>query len=156
MYKRQRVLRLQAGTSWIRSAGRNHRGILRLDGGANLADDFDKLSPSLRFFAGGDNNLRGYGYESISPKDSSGALTGAKYIATSSLEYQYRVYGNWWGAVFYDYGDAFNDNPDLKRGTGFGVRWASPVGPIRLDFAWGLDATPGDEFKIHFTLGPEL
>ncbi|NOI78502.1 outer membrane protein assembly factor [Vibrio coralliilyticus] len=151
-----RVLRLQAGTSWIRSAGRNHRGILRLDGGANLADDFDKLSPSLRFFAGGDNNLRGYGYESISPKDSSGALTGAKYIATSSLEYQYRVYGNWWGAVFYDYGDAFNDNPDFKRGTGFGVRWASPVGPIRLDFAWGLDATPGDEFKIHFTLGPEL
>ena len=117
---------------------------------------FDKLSPSLRFFAGGDNNLRGYGYESISPKDSSGALTGAKYIATSSLEYQYRVYGNWWGAVFYDYGDAFNDKPDFKRGTGFGVRWASPVGPIRLDFAWGLDASPGDEFKIHFTLGPEL
>ncbi|KJY92152.1 membrane protein [Vibrio neptunius] len=151
-----RVIRLQAGTSWIRSAGRNHRGILRLDGGANFADKFDKLSPSLRFFAGGDNNLRGYGYESISPKDSSGALTGAKYIATSSLEYQYRVYGNWWGAVFYDYGDAFNDKPDFKRGTGFGVRWASPVGPIRLDFAWGLDASPGDEFKIHFTLGPEL
>ncbi|MBN3493480.1 autotransporter assembly complex protein TamA [Vibrio neptunius] len=151
-----RVIRLQAGTSWIRSAGRNHRGILRLDGGANFADKFDKLSPSLRFFAGGDNNLRGYGYESISPKDSSGALTGSKYIATSSLEYQYRVYGNWWGAVFYDYGDAFNDKPDFKRGTGFGVRWASPVGPIRLDFAWGLDASPGDEFKIHFTLGPEL
>ncbi|MDA0119321.1 autotransporter assembly complex protein TamA [Vibrio sp. T11.5] len=151
-----RVIRLQAGTSWIRSAGRNHRGILRLDGGANFADKFDKLSPSLRFFAGGDNNLRGYGYESISPKDSSGALTGAKYIATSSLEYQYRVYGNWWGAVFYDYGDAFNDKPDFKRGTGFGVRWASPVGPIRLDFAWGLDTSPGDEFKIHFTLGPEL
>ncbi|CAM2814314.1 autotransporter assembly complex protein TamA [Vibrio neptunius] len=151
-----RVIRLQAGTSWIRSAGRNHRGILRLDGGANFADKFDKLSPSLRFFAGGDNNLRGYGYESISPKDSSGALTGAKYIATSSLEYQYRVYGNWWGAVFYDYGDAFNDKPDFKRGTGFGVRWASPVGPIRLDFAWGLDASPGDEFKVHFTLGPEL
>ncbi|MCG9680966.1 autotransporter assembly complex protein TamA [Vibrio sp. Isolate23] len=151
-----RVIRLQAGTTWIRSLGRNHRGLLRLDGGANFADEFDKLSPSLRFFAGGDNNLRGYGYESISPQDSSGALTGAKYIATSSLEYQYRFYGKWWGALFYDYGDAFNDQPDFKRGTGFGVRWASPVGPIRLDFAWGLDATPGDEFKIHFTLGPEL
>ncbi|MEZ8101940.1 autotransporter assembly complex protein TamA [Vibrio bivalvicida] len=151
-----RVTRLIGGMTWIRSAGRNHRGIFRSDGGANFAEEFDKLSPSLRFFAGGDNNLRGYGYESISPRDKSGALTGAKYMATSSLEYQYRVYGDWWGAVFYDVGDAFNESPKLKRGTGFGVRWASPVGPIRLDFAWGLDAKPGEEFKIHFTLGPEL
>lgn len=151
-----RVTRLIGGMTWIRGAGSNHRGIFRIDGGANFAEDFSKLSPSLRFFAGGDNNLRGYGYESISPTDESGALSGAKYMATSSLEYQYRVYGNWWGAVFYDVGDAFNDEIDLKRGTGVGVRWASPVGPIRLDFAWGLDAAPGDEFKIHFTLGPEL
>ncbi len=149
------VIRVLGGMKWIRSAGENHRGLFRIDGGANFADDFDKLSPSLRFFAGGDNNLRGYGYESISPKDESGALTGAKYIATTSLEYQYRLYGNWWGALFYDYGDAFNDTPEFKRGTGVGVRWASPVGPIRLDFAWGLDKDPTD-FKIHFSLGPEL
>lgn len=149
------VIRVLGGMKWIRSAGENHRGLFRIDGGANFADDFDKLSPSLRFFAGGDNNLRGYGYESISPKDESGALTGAKYIVTTSLEYQYRLYGNWWGALFYDYGDAFNDTPEFKRGTGVGVRWASPVGPIRLDFAWGLDKDPTD-FKIHFSLGPEL
>ncbi|KGY11146.1 membrane protein [Vibrio tubiashii] len=151
-----RVTRLLGGMTWIRSAGSNHRGLFRVDGGANFADEFEKLSPSLRFFAGGDNNLRGYSYESISPRDESGALTGAKYMITSSLEYQYRVYGDWWGAVFYDVGDAFNDSPEIKRGTGVGVRWASPVGPIRLDFAWGLDANKGDEFKIHFTLGPEL
>lgn len=151
-----RVTRIMGGTTWIRGIGQNHRGILRVDGGANIAEEFDKLSPSLRFFAGGDNNLRGYGYESVSPVDESGALTGAKYIATSTLEYQYRVHGNWWGALFFDYGDAFNDTPDFKRGTGFGVRWASPVGPVRLDFAWGLDADPGDEFRVHFTLGPDL
>ncbi|MDN3608320.1 autotransporter assembly complex protein TamA [Vibrio ostreicida] len=151
-----RVMRIQAGTAWIRSLEHRHRGIFRIDGGANVTNDFDKLSPSLRFFAGGDNNLRGYRYESVSPKDASGALTGAKYVLTSSIEYQYRVYGNWWGAAFYDYGDAFNTQPDFKRGSGVGVRWSSPVGPIRLDFAWGLDATPGDEFRIHFTLGPEL
>ncbi|EGU40146.1 autotransporter assembly complex protein TamA [Vibrio scophthalmi] len=151
-----RVFRIQAGTTWIRSIGNNHRGLFRIDGGANVTDEFDKLSPSLRFFAGGDNNLRGYGYESISPRDSSGALTGAKYIATTSLEYQYRVVGNWWGALFYDYGDAFNKTPDFKRGVGAGIRWESPVGPVRLDFAWGLDARPGDEFQVHFTLGPEL
>ncbi len=150
------VLRTQARSSWIRSLNENHRGLLRLEVGANFADEFDKLSPSLRFFAGGDNNLRGYSYESISPKDISGSLTGAKYIATSTLEYQYRVYGDWWLALFTDYGDAFNDQPEWKRGSGFGVRWASPVGPIRLDFAWGHDAAPGNEFQWHFTLGPEL
>ncbi|WP_162811449.1 autotransporter assembly complex protein TamA [Vibrio cholerae] len=151
-----RVLRLQTGSSWLRTYARNHRALVRVDGGANLVDEFDQLSPSLRFFAGGDNNLRGYGYKSISPQDASGALTGAKYIATSSIEYQYRLTGNWWAAMFMDVGDAFNDNPDWKKGAGVGVRWVSPVGPIRLDFAWGLDANPGEEFKIHFTLGPEL
>ncbi len=150
------LFRLQAGTSWIRSYAGNHRGILRLNGGANLASDFSRVSPSLRFFAGGDNSIRGYDYESISPRDSSGALTGAKFLATSSIEYQYRIYGKWWGAIFYDYGDAFNNRPEWKQGAGFGIRWISPLGPLRLDFAWGLDSDPGDQFKIHFTLGPEL
>ncbi|ARR07652.1 membrane protein [Vibrio campbellii] len=151
-----RVLRLLGRTSWIRGIGQNHRGLFRLEGGANITDEFEKLSPSLRFFAGGDNNIRGYGYESISPTDSSGALTGAKYMVTSTLEYQYRVHGNWWGAVFYDIGDAFNKTPEWKSGAGVGIRWASPVGPVSFDFAWGLDAEPDPEFRIHFSLGPEL
>ncbi|MCG9558271.1 autotransporter assembly complex protein TamA [Vibrio sp. RW] len=151
-----RVVRFQGQTAWIRSIGDNHRGLTQLQFGGNFADEFDKLSPSLRFFAGGDNSIRGYGYESISPRDESGALTGAKYIATSSFEYQYRLVGNWWGAAFYDIGDAFNDKPEWKHGTGVGVRWASPVGPVSLDFAWGLDAKKGDEFQLHFSLGPEL
>ncbi|MFA0195221.1 autotransporter assembly complex family protein [Vibrio artabrorum] len=151
-----RVVRFQGQTAWIRSLGNNHRGLTRLQFGGNFADEFDKLPPSLRFFAGGDNSIRGYGYESISPRDQSGALTGAKYIATSSFEYQYRLVGNWWGAVFYDMGDAFNDSPEWKHGTGVGIRWASPVGPVSLDFAWGLDAEKGDEFRLHFSLGPEL
>ncbi|MFM2621466.1 autotransporter assembly complex protein TamA [Vibrio owensii] len=151
-----RVLRLLGRTSWIRGIGQNHRGLFRLEGGANITDEFEKLSPSLRFFAGGDNNIRGYGYESISPTDASGALTGAKYMVTSTLEYQYRVHGNWWGAVFYDIGDAFNETPVWKSGTGVGIRWASPVGPVSFDFAWGLDSEPDPEFRIHFSLGPEL
>ncbi|SBS66149.1 autotransporter assembly complex protein TamA [Vibrio atlanticus] len=150
------VVRFQGQTAWIRSIGNNHRGLTRLQFGGNFADEFDKLSPSLRFFAGGDNSIRGYGYESISPRDESGALTGAKFIATSSFEYQYRLVGNWWGAAFYDIGDAFNDTPEWKHGTGVGIRWASPVGPVSLDFAWGLDAKKGDEFQLHFSLGPEL
>lgn len=150
------VVRVLAGTSWIRTAGENHRGVFRMGGGANFVDDFDKLPPSLRFFAGGDNNLRGYDYESISPRDSSGALAGAKYMATGSVEYQYRLAGNWWGAVFVDGGDAFDYTPRWKTGTGFGVRWVSPVGPLRLDFAWGLESDSSERFRIHFSLGPEL
>ncbi|EMN6292869.1 hypothetical protein BBL91_09615 [Vibrio parahaemolyticus] len=151
-----RVLRLLGRSSWIRDIGENHRGLFRLEGGANITEEFEKLSPSLRFFAGGDNNIRGYGYESISPVDESGALTGAKYILSSTLEYQYRVYGNWWAATFYDIGDAFNDTPEWKSGAGVGIRWASPVGPVSFDFAWGLDEKPNNEFRIHFSLGPEL
>ncbi|WP_423840123.1 autotransporter assembly complex protein TamA [Vibrio mytili] len=151
-----RVLRLLGRTSWIRGIGENHRGLFRLEGGANISEEFEKLSPSLRFFAGGDNNIRGYGYESISPVDSSGALTGAKYIVSSSLEYQYRMYGNWWAATFYDIGDAFNQTPEWKSGAGVGIRWASPVGPVSFDFAWGLDEPEKNEFRIHFSLGPEL
>ncbi|CAM2961569.1 autotransporter assembly complex protein TamA [Vibrio mytili] len=151
-----RVLRLLGRTSWIRGIGENHRGLFRLEGGANISEEFEKLSPSLRFFAGGDNNIRGYGYESISPVDASGALTGAKYIVSSSLEYQYRMYGNWWAATFYDIGDAFNQTPEWKSGAGVGIRWASPVGPVSFDFAWGLDEPEKNEFRIHFSLGPEL
>lgn len=151
-----RVVRVLGTTSWIRSAGNNNRGLLRLDGAANVSEEYDKLSPSLRFFAGGDNSIRGYGYQSISPKDESGSLSGAKYMMTSSLEYQHRLTGNWWGALFVDYGDAFNETFAGKTGTGFGVRWVSPVGPVRIDFAWGLDEDPGNRFRIHFSLGPEL
>ncbi|MFH4499791.1 autotransporter assembly complex family protein [Vibrio diabolicus] len=151
-----RVLRLLGRSSWIRGIGDNHRGLFRLEGGANITEEFEKLSPSLRFFAGGDNNIRGYGYESISPVDESGALTGGKYIVSSTLEYQYRVYGNWWAATFYDIGDAFNETPEWKSGAGVGIRWASPVGPVSFDFAWGLDEKPEREFRIHFSLGPEL
>ncbi|OCH11443.1 MULTISPECIES: autotransporter assembly complex family protein [unclassified Aliivibrio] len=151
-----KLLRLQAQGAIIRSIGQNHRGVARADLGAMYTDNFYKLPPSIRFFAGGDNSIRGYGYEEVSPKDSDGFLTGGQFMATSSLEYQYRVVGNWWLATFVDYGDAWIETPDWKMGAGLGIRWASPVGPVRLDFAWGFDAEPGDEFKIHFTLGPEI
>jgi translocation and assembly module TamA len=155
-FSETQVLRLTGTTTWIRSLGTDHRGIARLDGRTNFTDDVTRLPPSLRYFAGGDNNIRGYGYESISPTDDDGKLVGAKYMVTSTLEYQYRVYGNWWLAAFVDYGDAFSETPEWKTGTGLGVRWASPIGPVRLDFALGLDEEEGDQFQFHFGIGPEL
>ncbi|MGV3001071.1 autotransporter assembly complex protein TamA [Vibrio sp.] len=151
-----RIIRVVGHTGWIRGIGRNHRFLTSLGAGGAFADNWSEVPPSLRFFVGGVNSLRGYGYEEVSPRNSSNELEGGAYMATSSLEYQYRVTGNWWGAAFLDVGDAWTDTPEWKRGVGLGVRWASPVGPVRLDFAYGLDADDGDEFRIHFTLGPEL
>lgn len=151
-----RIIRVVGHTGWVRGIGRNHRFLTRLDAGGAFADEWSEVPPSLRFFIGGINSLRGYDYEEISPEDENGELEGGAYMATSSFEYQYRITGNWWGAAFFDVGDSWTDTPDWKRGAGVGVRWGSPVGPVRLDFAYGLDADDGDQFRIHFTLGPEL
>ncbi len=148
-------IRLRGRAGYITTFANNHRLVSRVDAGAILMEDADKLPPSIRFFAGGDSNLRGYAYESVSPRNIEGELIGGRYMATASLEYQYRVKGNWWLAAFTDYGSAWSDTPDWKRGVGFGVRWGSPIGAVRLDLAWGLD-TDDSPFKLHFSLGPEL
>jgi translocation and assembly module TamA len=150
-------VRLRGRAGWIGSAGDNHRFVTRLDGGAILMEALLNLPPSLRFFAGGDNSIRGYGYETVSPSNANGDLIGGRYMLAGTLEYQYRLTGNWWLAAFTDYGSAWNDTPDWVQGIGAGVRWASPVGPVRLDFAFGLDQPGGGSgFQLHFSLGPEL
>tara|TARA_R110002126_G_scaffold15185_12_gene62533 strand:- start:7319 stop:9031 length:1713 start_codon:yes stop_codon:yes gene_type:complete len=149
-------VRLRGRAGWIGSYDRNHRFVTRIDAGAVVIDDITDIPPSLRFFAGGDNNIRGYGYETIAPLNNDNELIGGRYMVAASLEYQYRVKGNWWLASFFDYGSAWNDSPDFKRGVGLGIRWASPVGPVRLDFGYGLDSGDRNAFQIHFALGPEL
>lgn len=136
---------------------RNHRVLLRVDGGAILTDNFDQVPYSLRFFAGGDQSVRGYGYESLAPTDSDGALIGGRNLLTGSVGYQYRVLDNWWAAAFADAGSAFDtlDATTFSKSVGFGVRWQSPIAPIRIDLAFPLD---GDDrgVRLHFALGPEL
>jgi translocation and assembly module TamA len=149
-------IRLRSRVGWITTLSSKHRFVTRADAGAVLFEQVDNLSPSLRFFAGGVDNLRGYSYESVSPRDADGQLIGGRYMATASLEYQYNVKQNWWLATFFDYGSAWNDSPDWKSGVGVGIRWASPVGPIRLDFAFGLDKGNENAFQLHFSLGPEI
>ncbi|WP_176426481.1 autotransporter assembly complex family protein [Cobetia sp. QF-1] len=150
-------LRTQFDTSIIRSLGDNHRFVARMGLGNVSTDNFDDMPPSMRFFTGGDNSVRGYSYESLSPEDDDGDLEGGSSLLTGSLEYDYRVTGDWWGAAFYDAGDAFNGWPpeDLNTAAGMGVRWISPVGPIRLDIAHPFDDDDND-YRIHFSIGPEF
>lgn len=121
-------------------------------------NNFDKVPPDLRFFAGGDGSVRGYGYQKISPEDSSGKLTGASKLAVGSVEYQYNFTGNWWGATFIDSGEAVDDfkNSDFKTGAGVGIRWVSPVGPIKLDLAKPIGDPDNNKIQFYIGLGTEL
>ena len=148
--------RVTADTEWIRTIGNDNRFLARVSLGAIETDDFDKIPPSLRFFAGGDRSVRGYSYESLSPRNEEGRLRGGQQMLTTTLEYQRRVTGDWWGATFIDNGDAFDSwGPnDVKTGAGAGVRWVSPVGPIRFDIAHPFDHE--DDWRLHFSIGPEF
>ncbi|NCI16733.1 autotransporter assembly complex protein TamA [Cronobacter muytjensii] len=149
---------LQAQNVWIRTLYDKHRFMARGNLGWIETNDFERVPPDLRFFAGGDRSIRGYKYKSISPEDDDGKLTGASKLATGSLEYQYNVTGKWWGAVFVDSGEAVNDikQSNFKTGAGVGVRWQSPVGPIKLDFAVPVGDKEEHGLQFYIGLGPEL
>lgn len=150
-------LRITGDTQWIRMIGDDTRFVTRAGFGYMETSDFDKIPPSLRFFTGGDRSVRGYAYESLAPRNGEGLLRGGQQLLTGSLELQRRVTGPWWGAAFVDVGDAFDDwGPDsLNTGAGLGVRWISPVGPIRLDIAHPFD-DEDDAWRLHFAIGPEF
>ncbi|WP_130832030.1 autotransporter assembly complex protein TamA [[Erwinia] mediterraneensis] len=149
---------LQAQNVWIRTLADKHRFVARGNLGWIETNDFERVPPDLRFFAGGDRSIRGYGYKEVSPRDEEGKLTGASKLATGSLEYQYNVSGKWWGAVFVDSGEAVNDikQSNFKTGAGVGVRWASPVGPIKLDIARPIGDDKEHGLQFYVGLGPEL
>jgi len=132
------------------------RGIVRADIGWLGTDQFRQLPPSIRYFAGGDRSIRGYEYRSLGPVNPDGQVTGGDSLLVGSAEVEYRFLEKWSGAVFLDAGNAFNDfRGDVKFGTGFGVRWISPVGLIRVDFGFGLNKE-GSPFRLHLGIGPDF
>lgn len=139
----------------IRSVGRNGRWLARAEGGTSWTDDFEALPASLRYFAGGDQSVRGYDFEELGPRDASGKVIGGKHLIFGSLEYEHRIVGNWGVAVFADTGNAFNSVHDgLETGMGIGLRWQSPIGMVRVDIASAVSQDNG--LRLHFTLGPDL
>lgn len=121
----------------------------RAEMGASFTPDFQELPPSQRYFAGGDQSVRGYSYQSIGPRDSTGAVVGGKYLSVFSIEPDYRILQNWSIAAFYDLGGV-DDHPapKLLGGVGAGVRYRAPFGEMRIDLAHPLDGD-GSGIRLH-------
>jgi translocation and assembly module TamA len=151
-------LQLTTHDKFIFGFGGGHWRLLgRTELSATLTDELTELPASKRFFAGGDNSIRGFGLDTLGPSNSDGELVGGRYLAVGSLELERRIFGKWSGAIFFDAGNAFDPDFDseVEYAAGFGIRWRSPVGPIRLDLANGLSREePG--FRLHVVVGPEL
>jgi len=151
-----RFLRAQSSGRYVYPLGRKGRLLARGQLGATTVDDFAKLPATERFFAGGDQSVRGYDYQQLGPTDDSGDVVGGRYLAVGSLELDYLFFGNFGAAVFVDTGNADESFfPSLKTGAGAGLRWRSPVGMLRLDVAHPFD-DEDDNYRIHISIGPEL
>jgi translocation and assembly module TamA len=146
---------LRAEAKLLRPHGEN-RWFARLTLGALWTDDFDKMPPQLRFFAGGDRSLRGFGYQTLGPANALRNVGGGRYLAIGSFEYERHLFGDFGVAGFVDAGNAFNAGEfDLAAGVGVGLRWRSPVGLVKVDLAHPV-AGDGNGIRLHLTIGPEL
>ena len=150
------LLQGRATVKGIVPAGLGARLIAQLTLGATSTDDFARLPPELRFFAGGDRSVRGYGYQDLGDRDAEGLTIGGRYLATASVEYEREFMPGWSAAGFIDAGDVWSrGEPHLELGVGAGIRWQSPVGPIRIDIAHGFDEVAGG-WQLHLSAGPDL
>ena len=130
---------------------------MRASAGAVIAKDSATLPSTQLFLAGGDNSVRGYGLNDIGITLADGSITAGRYLSTGSLEWQRPIRRNgrlsdWESTVFLDAGAVANKPSELsaKLGVGVGARWNSPVGPLQIDLAYGLDAK---RLRLHMNLG---
>jgi translocation and assembly module TamA len=150
---------------WIHGFAEKYRFITRADLGATLAEDLTELPASRRFFTGGDNTIRGWGFNTLGPTEPFNDETvGGRYLGVGSLELERSIRGPWSAAVFTDFGNAFDPDYENKfqQSVGFGVRWASPIGQVRVDLALPFtqnDYAFGDGWppaRLVFVIGPDL
>jgi len=146
--------RMDQASGTAASAGRI---AMRAAAGAIIAKDGISLPSTQLFLAGGDNSVRGYGLHDIGVTLADGTTTAGRYLASASAEWQRPIRLNgqlsaWESTLFVDAGAVANQPSDLrpKVGVGMGARWKSPVGPLQIDLAYGIDAK---RFRLHMTLG---
>lgn len=142
----------------IRSPMDAGRVLARVELGTTAVDEIDELPVSHRFFAGGDRSVRGFRFNAIGPRNAAGDVIGGRHLLTASLEVDHRIYGPLAAAAFADVGNAFTEVDgllELESGVGTGLRWRSPVGPVKLDVAWAVSRS-GKPVRLHFSVGSVL
>ncbi|HSB42143.1 MAG TPA: outer membrane protein assembly factor BamA [Methylomirabilota bacterium] len=145
-------------TPWL-----NHVLSFRLMGGYAFGWDKDPLPLFERFYLGGSNSLRQFKPLQVSPRDDSGTRIGGNSELLGTVEYQIPLFFGIKAAFFYDVGQVWGpdisggskiDLGDLRHGAGAGLRWASPFGPIRVDYGIKLDRKKGESFgNFNFSAG---
>ncbi len=132
------------------------RLLFKFEAAATMVDELKEIPLSVQFFAGGDQSVRGYRYESLGPLNDDGEVIGGKHLLTLGMEYDFNIRANWKAAAFIDAGNAFNTVNEMKlsKGAGVGLRWLSPIGPVRFDLASALDED--GKLRLHITMGPDL
>ena len=129
--------------------------VSRAEVGWSAIEDFTVLPVSQRFFAGGDNSIRGFAYKSLGPTDESGDVVGGSRLLVGSVELQYLIAPKWDVATFLDAGNAFDtDEITVEQGAGFGFGYLLPVGSIRAYAANAL-SKEGNPWRLHLTVGAE-
>lgn len=150
-------VQINASYKGVISPSENTRFLFKLQQGANLGPDAGNVPPSLRYFAGGDNSVRGFGYRDKAPHGN-GGLKGGKYLTTGTVELQFPFgVSSSRLALFLDVGTATDDYEDeLLYGPGLGYRFLSPYGIVRVDFAVGMQQDADNLYHLHFAFGPEF
>jgi translocation and assembly module TamA len=124
--------------------------------GASAVGDFQDLPAHYRFFAGGDQSVRGYGYEELSPVDADGNKVGGRHLLTATFELQRSLPKNLVGAVFVDAGNAFNKFGDpLEYSVGVGLRYRLPFLSLGIDVAQSI-SDPDRSPRLHINFTPEF
>jgi translocation and assembly module TamA len=136
---------------YYRPMGDSGTLILRGELGAVYSKEKLGVPSTLLFRAGGDQSVRGYGYQELGVREGE-AIVGGRYLLTGGAEYQYWFRPPWGVAFFVDAGNAADKFKELKPEYGYGVgaRWRSPVGPINVDVAYGQALR---KVRLHFSLG---
>ncbi len=146
-------IRSQTVLRGVTSFGRQTRLLARVEYGASIVEDFAELPASQRFFAGGDQSVRGYSYQELGTRNADNKVIGGKYLATGSLELERRIWREWGAAVFIDSGGADDTKlPRLFTGVGAGVRYRAPVGSVQVDLAHPMndpDGGSGSGVRLH-------
>ncbi|TAN08327.1 MAG: outer membrane protein assembly factor [Rhodanobacteraceae bacterium] len=146
-----------AEVKWIHALGNRNRLLVHGDAGITTVQDFSKLPPRLRFYAGGERSVRGYAYNAIGPRNSYGRVIGGERLLAGGVTLEHYFTRGWGIAAFVDSGDAFNGTHFHPRtGAGLGLRWRSPVGMVRFDVGVPINNPYYHGPQLGILIGPDF